>query len=453
MIGPLSSGQWREDLHELVAALGREHRDLYHAMSRQAFRAAVRALDARIPFLAGHEIVVELARLTAMVGDGHTVLRLTDVPGFQRYPLALSQYSDGLFVRAIARDHAYAAGARLLSIGGTPAAEAYEAMRPVISRDNEMGVRAQAPGLLTIPEVLHARGVISGLGRTTYELELRGGGRVALDLDPPDQIPEDLADARERAGAPTPLWLRDSAKNWVTFLADARTVYVAYNQVRDHPIERLATFFDRVFATIAAEACDRLVLDIRANGGGNMALNRPLVHSLIRCDAVNQWSRLFAIIGCGTFSAAMNLTVDLERHTRVLFVGEPTGSSPNHYGETAEIVLPHSQLRLSASALWWQYSDPNDDRPWIAPDLPARLSSEDDAAGHDPALEAIIGYQPGSATYEEYPNRLMRQLRREDLLLPGDDPSVQPQPSASSRVTLGTSAAPSALAKASTGAH
>jgi len=421
MVGSLTSEQWREDLHELVAALGREHRDLYHAVSPQAFHAAVRALDARIPFLAGHEIVIALAHLTAMVGDGHTVLRLTDVPGFQRYPLTLYHYSDGLFVRAIARDHAFAAGARLLSIGGTPAAEAYEAMRPVISRDNEMGVRAQAPGLLAIPEVLHARGVIADLGRTTFEFELRGGDRVALGLEPRDRLSENLADAREATKSPVPLWLRDSAKNWGTHLAETRTVYVAFNQVRDHPEERLASFFERMFAIVAAEACDRLVLDIRANGGGNMCLNQPLVHGLIRCDAVNQWGRLFAIIGRGTFSAAMNLAVDLERHTRVLFVGEPTGSSPNHYGETTEIILPESHVRLSASALWWQYSDPTDDRPWIAPDLPARLSSEEDAAGRDPALEVIIRYQPGSATHEEYPNRLMRQLRREDLLLPGTD--------------------------------
>ncbi len=417
----VTAGQWREDLRHLVEALGREHRDLYHSTSPRAFREAVRALDARIPFLAAHEAVVELSRLVAMVGDGHTALRLPDVPGFRRYPLALYRYSDGLFVRAIARGHAHAAGARLRSIAGTPAEEAYEAMRSLISRDNEMGVRAQAPELLTIPEVLHAGGVTADPGRTTYDLELRGGERVTLELDAPERLPEDMVDARDVARAPTPLWLRNPEENWVEYLADSRTLYVAYNRVRDSPGEGLAAFFDRVFGIVGSERVARFILDIRSNWGGNMSLNRPLVHGLIRCDAVNRWGGLFAIIGRGTFSAAMNLAVDLERHTRVLFVGEPTGSSPNHYGENAEIVLPHSGLRLSASALRWQYSDPNDDRPWIVPDIPARLGSEDYTIGRDPALEAILRHEPDPRGYDEYPDRLMRQLRRDDLRLPARD--------------------------------
>jgi hypothetical protein len=59
-----------------------------------------------------------------------------------------------------------------------------------------------------------------------------------------------------------------------------------------------------------------------------MSLNRPLIHRLIRCDTINQWGKLFVVIGRRTFSAAMNLAVDLERHTRALFVGEPTGGAP-----------------------------------------------------------------------------------------------------------------------------
>jgi hypothetical protein len=60
-------------------------------------------------------------------------------------------------------------------------------------------------------------------------------------------------------------------------------------------------------------------------------------------------------------------------------------------------MLPHSGLCRTASALWWQYSDPRDDRPWIAPDIPAALWSEDYAANRDPAVEAILRYVPGPA--------------------------------------------------------
>jgi hypothetical protein len=398
MLPHRTPAQWRADLDYLMTSLEREHRNLFHSVSRERFDGAVRSLRSRIPALAGHEIVVELARLVALVGDGHTRLPLTEVPGFRRYPLRLYQYADGLFVQAIAREHSSAAGARLLAIGDTPATEAYDAMRALISRDNEMGVRATAPELLTIPEVLHARGVLGDPERVLYLVQRPSGERLTCALHPTEALPADLADARDGAAAPSPLWLQRSPEhNWCSALADAQTLYVQYNRVRDTPEESVERFVDRVFTMVGCEGLHRLILDIRLNGGGNMSLNRPLIHGLIRCDAINQWGKLFVIIGRLTFSAAMNLAVDLERHTRALFVGEPTGARPNHYGENADIALPHSGLRCTAAALWWQYSDPRDDRPWIAPDIPAPLWSADYAASRDPAVEAILRYVPDPA--------------------------------------------------------
>src|SRR5437588_2411984 len=309
--------QWRADLDYLVTALEREHRNLFHSVSRERFNGAARSLRARIPVLAGHEIVVGLARLVALVGDGHTRLPLTEVPGFRRYPLRLHQYADGLFVQAIAREHSAAAGARLLAIGDTPAPEAYDAMRELISRDNEMGVRATAPELLAIPEVLHARGVLGDPERVLYVVQRPSGEHLTCALHPAEALPADLAGAHDGAAAPPPLWLqRSPEQNWCTTLADARTLYVQYNRVRDTPEESVERFVERVFTMVGQEGLHRLILDIRLNGGGNMSPNRPLIHRLIRSDTINQWGKLFVIIGRLTFSAAMNLALHPAPHTR-----------------------------------------------------------------------------------------------------------------------------------------
>lgn len=415
----LDATRWREDLDHLAEAVRREHRCPFHRTSPGAFADAVRALRARIPSLADHEIVVAFARLLAIVGDGHTALRPTDVPEFRRFPLTLYRYSDGLFVRAVAREHGLAAGGRLLAIDDVPAEEAYEAMRPFVSRDNEMGVRATAPDLLAIGEVLHASGVVKRPDEATFRVEPPGGKPVDLRLRASHEgLPPDAADARDGAAAPLPLWLRrSSAENGLEYLPASRALYVAYNRVQDGE-EPLASLFDRAFAEVERRAAERLVVDIRFNHGGNNVLNQPLVHHLICCDRINRWGALYCVIGRGTFSAAMNLAVDLERHTRVLFVGEPTGSSPNHFGENAEVVLPNSGLRATVSALRWQASAPYDDRPWIEPDLPARLASADYAANHDPAVEAALRFAPGPIRFPEYPDRLTAKLRRDDLRPP-----------------------------------
>ena len=51
---------------------------------------------------------------------------------------------------------------------------------------------------------------------------------------------------------------------------------------------------------------------------------------------------------------------------------------------------------MRASTLWWQFSDPRDERPWIRPHISAATSSRDYLAGRDPALEAIL--MPPSTT-------------------------------------------------------
>src|SRR5437660_1156581 len=79
---------------------------------------------------------------------------------------------------------AEAAWTRLAAIGDTPATDAYEAVRSLVSRDNEMGVREQAPALLAIPEVLQARGVLVDPERAPFLVQRTDGERLTIVLHP-----------------------------------------------------------------------------------------------------------------------------------------------------------------------------------------------------------------------------------------------------------------------------
>jgi tetratricopeptide (TPR) repeat protein len=207
-------------------------------------------------------------------------------------------------------------------------------------------------------------------------------------------------DARDPA-SPTPLWLKDPAnKYWFEYLKDSRTLYVQFNEVGNKDDETLETFFKRVMTFADANPVDRFVLDERLNGGGNNGLLRPIIHDFIRSDRVTQPGRLFTIIGRQTFSAAMNCVNRMKLDTNTLFVGEPTGASPNMYGDNAPVVLPHSKLTVRLSTLWWQDMDPRDRRVWQAPDLSTELTFADYRAGRDPAMDAILNYKPGPSISE-----------------------------------------------------
>ena len=85
---------------------------------------------------------------------------------------------------------------------------------------------------------------------------------------------------------------------------------------------------------------------------------------------------------------------DLEEFTEVVFVGEPSASKGNAYGDSRRITLPNSGVTVRVSVYYWQDWAPYDTRLWTAPEVAAELSSEEYCAGADPALKAALEYAP-----------------------------------------------------------
>ena len=398
--------RWREDLRYMSEEMPKQHRNLFHAITQQQFENAVGKLNEKIPLLARHQIIVEMARIVAMVGDGHSNIAPTRDPqiGFRTYPIKLYFFKDGLFVRAATREHAAIVGSRVIKIGNATADHAYNAVREIISRDNEMDVKFFAPFLLAMPEVLHALGLIGNMESADFVIE-RQGKQESISLKPfgparmlpPDTdtswLPEaDWVDARDTAPSPTPLWLRDPLnKFWFEYLPDSKTVYVQFNQVGNKDNETVEAFSKRLSDFVASNSIDHFILDLRLNRGGNGALNRPLLLTIIRATKIDQKGKLFTIIGRGTWSAAQFLVNDLEEYTNTIFVGEPTGGKVNHFGDSRKITLPNSGITLRVSSLWWQ-EDERDKRNWTAPQVTAELTFEDYKTNRDPALRAALGY-------------------------------------------------------------
>jgi hypothetical protein len=398
---------WRKDLRYMAGEMVKRHRNLYHTVTKARFDSAVAALDRRIPLLARHQVIVELARIAALVGDGHTNVAPTRDPriGFRTLPVRLYFFKDGLFVRAADRAHSDLAGARVLRIGRATPDEAYARVRELIGRDNEMDARFFAPFLLTMPEVLHGVGLIPDLQQVHLEVQ-RSGKRATVTLvpvGPARLMPSDTdvswwpdsgwVDMRD-SSSPPPLWLRKDPRDqyWFEYLPESRTVYLQYNKVGNKEEESLADFSGRLLAFVDTAAVDRLVLDLRLNRGGDGTLNRPLLLALIKARKLDGPGRLFSIIGRSTFSAAQFLVNELEGYTDAVFVGEPSGGKVNSYGDSRKIVLPNSGITVRVSIYWWQ-EDPRDTRPWTAPDIAAELTSADYRANVDPALSAVLAYR------------------------------------------------------------
>jgi len=405
-VDKIEAEKWRADLRFMAEAMPKYHKNLFHSMTRDQFDAAVQELDRKIPTLARHRIIVELARIVARVGDGHTNIAPTrDAKiGFHSLPIKLYYFADGLIIRSATKDHADLVGASVVQIGNAPTAKAFDVVKQLIGRDNEMDLKFFAPFLMSMPEVLHAVGLIDDPNEAAFVVEKNGQQRSVklkpvgpVQLLPPDTdlswLPQtDWVDARDTAKQPTPLWLTDPQnKFWLRYLVDQQTLYVQLNQIGNKDDESMESFAKRLLETIDANPVARLVVDLRLNRGGNGDFNRPILRALIKANKVDQKGKLFVIIGRSTWSAAQFLVNNLEDYTEAIFVGEPTGGKRNSYGDSRRITLPNSGVTVRVSTLWWQ-EDERDKRQWKAPDLATELTFKDYENNVDPALAVVLQY-------------------------------------------------------------
>src|SRR5262245_16148528 len=113
-IPTLNKDQWREVPKVFAKELPKRHKNLYHATSREQFERAVAELDAAIPSLQDHQIIVRMHQIAAMVGDGHTGVHLP--PYFKRYPIRLYWFGHELRVTAAAKEYQDSLGTRVVKL-------------------------------------------------------------------------------------------------------------------------------------------------------------------------------------------------------------------------------------------------------------------------------------------------------------------------------------------------
>jgi hypothetical protein len=270
------------------------------------------------------------------------------------------------------------------SIGNVPIPLLLERLRPYVSSDNDMQFRWAAPFYATLPElVADAVPGLSARAATEWRLATGGGERTGqLAAGPVDPAGIELKLPPPPVPSPPPWLGRRDENAWFETLADG-VVHAQVNAIADGDDESLAAFADRLDAKLRHGARG-LVLDLRNDSGGDAALADRLLATLLAFDL--HGGRLVVLVSRFTFSAAVTLAARLDAWTAATFVGEPTGSGPNHYGNETPFVLPNTGLRGNVSSGWNQPVRSADARVWIAPEVPVASTAADYFAGRDPAL-------------------------------------------------------------------
>jgi hypothetical protein len=379
--------KWLGDLKYLFVELPKRHKKLFFKITRERFDREIAGIIESVPKVSDSEIKLALRRLTAMIGDPHTRISFNVE---KTYPLTLYQFSDGVFVTATAGAYKSALGAKLVKIGETDIERAIEAVRPFVTFENEWRFKQQFPYYLTDPENLYLLKILPSAVEGDFTFDGGNGNQFVVKMRPVSTkeaikfiTPFDSPPGK------TPLYLRNPERYyWYEYLPDSKTLYLQYRRCADMPSQPFNGFAAALLKFMDRNSVERMVIDLRLNGGGDSSVFEPLIKALSRRRDVNQTGRLFALIGRRTFSSACLNAMKLKRETKAILVGEPTGQRTNFYGEVETMTLPHSKLRVHYSTRYFRTMD--GDPPALAPDVQVEPSSSDYASGRDPVLERAL---------------------------------------------------------------
>jgi hypothetical protein len=367
------------------------HPDLFHGVPKPTFdRAAGELIDA-IPDLDDDEILVGVMHLVAMIsthgGDGHMGVWPPDNPdAVRRFPVRLWEFPDGVYVTAARQPNTDLEGARVLRVDGVPIHTVFERLDPVVPRDTPSSLRAARMVFLTSAEVLTGLGIADDLGTMVLDVRTADGERRTVSIDAVDA--ETYADwvggwellLPARPGLD---FLHDAqAQFHLDYLVEERTLDVRYQVVREHS----GGVVGAIRTAMRDHSVDRIVLDLRSNGGGEAGGFRELLRFL-----VDQRVPLVVLVGRLTFSAGSTLALHLERRVPdAVLIGEAMGGAPSFWADPDTVTLPYSGLVALVDSLFFRSPVPGDARLEVQPDIAVPFTSAEYFAGRDPVLERAL---------------------------------------------------------------
>tara|TARA_R110002124_G_scaffold60309_14_gene165455 strand:- start:1048 stop:2424 length:1377 start_codon:yes stop_codon:yes gene_type:complete len=410
---PAATGEaalWREDADAFLAVLLAEHEDPFFATPEPEFRAAFEAYLGGLETMNRSERIVGLARIVALVGDGHTWMPMHALPfdgmppgpTFSSLPVRFEWFEDGLFIVGAAQAHRAALGARIIAIGDTGTQAAVDRAMTMLPRD-AVNLSSEF-----VAEWLMQREILDTLGLATPGEEVRltleiNGRRETLSLEalPPamqyDWIfssdggptgPDGALDWYTAAAA-TPLWREPTDPlGWTVTLDNA--AYLQINQIAERDPGGYAGLAQTAVDQAEGLANPVLVIDLRQSLGGDGSLNDDLVAVIRDNPQINRPGHLFVLTSRMTHSAAIMLVSKLEQQTHARFYGQATADRPNHNGETNIFITPNSHLPILHASEYYQTVAASDTRRFRTPDVTIPYRFSDYRTGHDPVLAAVL---------------------------------------------------------------
>ncbi len=377
----------REDIAYLEKQLPRRHKNLYAHLTQKEYKERLASLSRRVPELTNAQVFVELSKVIAALGDGHTNISYWD--GY-RYPLAFWLFGEDVVIIGTDAAHEGLVGARVTAVNGMPIEDVLGKLSEIISYENESWRMYQLPSALAAPVYLQGLGII-GADRLA-ELTLTDGTEtwtVRVPAYHSAEMPEISVPAND------PRIARASTHYEYQLLPEESTLYFRYNTCAEAPDLPFAPFVENMMQQARDAGVERIIVDLRANTGGDSRVFAPFIAALRVWMVDKPETAVRVLVGRATFSSGMFAVYHIkEAAPGAIAIGEPTGGAIDAYGEVQTMTLPRSGLPVYYSTKYFEFSKSfaykNPGTNTFLPDVPITQSLQGYLAGEDEALAAAL---------------------------------------------------------------
>ncbi|WP_214228025.1 S41 family peptidase [Pedobacter sp. B4-66] len=377
----LSKADFIEDLEFLKKTLPIKHTNLFAKIDSSQFENKVDQVSMRSNGFDQNRFIVELFKLTKSIGDEHTFI---EVDFTKILPIQFELFKEGLFIVGIDSANASVLNSKLESINGHPVSEVLTRFKEIIQYENPSYFDDRLLQHLNNPVLLNGLELIDSDSIATFTLSNSNGQTQKISLKP--VAGKDVAKLNLTRSGKSLLSHKKSSNYWFDYDADKKILYFNYSECREHQQYSFAKFSEELFPIIDEQKAEKIILDLRYNGGGNSAILNPFIEK-ISASYLNKKGKFFVLIGKKTFSSAVMNAVELKRNSNAIFIGEATSGNINHYGEVRGFSLPKSKIVVAYSTRYWERWKGK--KGPLKPDINMKYSIKNYIDGKDEALMKI----------------------------------------------------------------